>query len=192
MFLQNKYTAWYYSIINRATCRIINGYFERHHIIPKCLGGVNSSENVVHLTAREHFICHRLLSKMTVGMARGKMSFALMQFMRKNPQHERPKINSRTFATLKLQVAVASSLLHKGKQVKKETHAKRIATMKLNGRKRSVESKLNASLITKKMWKVDRPKMMASFTVEKRLIMSEKAKARVANADFYLFERIRC
>jgi hypothetical protein len=36
-------------------------YFERHHIIPKCLGGSNEKENLVLLTAREHFICHRLL-----------------------------------------------------------------------------------------------------------------------------------
>ena len=36
-------------------------YFENHHIIPKCLAGTNDSENLVLLTAREHFICHKLL-----------------------------------------------------------------------------------------------------------------------------------
>ena len=39
------------------------GYFEVHHIIPKCLGGTNEHTNLVALTAREHFICHKLLVK---------------------------------------------------------------------------------------------------------------------------------
>lgn len=44
-------------------------YFETHHIIPVCLGGQGllsdwNHENLVQLTAREHFICHRLLTKM--------------------------------------------------------------------------------------------------------------------------------
>ena len=37
------------------------GRLEVHHIVPKCLGGSNKKENLVELTAREHFICHRLL-----------------------------------------------------------------------------------------------------------------------------------
>lgn len=36
-------------------------YYERHHIIPRCLDGLNDKENLVLLTAREHFICHKLL-----------------------------------------------------------------------------------------------------------------------------------
>lgn len=39
------------------------GYYERHHIIPKCMGGDNSKENLVLLTYREHFLCHWLLVK---------------------------------------------------------------------------------------------------------------------------------
>ena len=40
-------------------------YCERHHIIPKSIGGSNSSYNLVNLTAKEHFIAHRLLEKLT-------------------------------------------------------------------------------------------------------------------------------
>ena len=39
-------------------------YTEVHHIVPKCLGGSDDHENLVRLTAREHFIAHRLLAKM--------------------------------------------------------------------------------------------------------------------------------
>ena len=38
-------------------------YHERHHIIPKCLGGTNDKENLIDLFAREHFIAHKLLAK---------------------------------------------------------------------------------------------------------------------------------
>ena len=40
------------------------GYVEKHHIVPKSLGGSNDASNLVKLTAREHFIAHLLLSKM--------------------------------------------------------------------------------------------------------------------------------
>lgn len=37
-------------------------YHERHHIIPKCMGGGNEEENLIDLFAREHFEAHRLLA----------------------------------------------------------------------------------------------------------------------------------
>ena len=37
-------------------------YCERHHIVPKCLGGGNEEENLIDLFAREHFEAHRLLA----------------------------------------------------------------------------------------------------------------------------------
>lgn len=40
-------------------------YYEEHHIIPKSLGGSDSKSNLVLLTAREHFLAHYLLCKIT-------------------------------------------------------------------------------------------------------------------------------
>ena len=37
------------------------GYCEKHHIVPKCLGGGNEKSNLVFLTAKEHFMAHKLL-----------------------------------------------------------------------------------------------------------------------------------
>ncbi len=48
-------------IISRARQRCLEGYCERHHVIPKCLGGTDDPENIVRLTAREHFIIHKIL-----------------------------------------------------------------------------------------------------------------------------------
>jgi len=37
-------------------------YYENHHIIPTCLNGINKKENLVLLTAKEHYVCHKLLT----------------------------------------------------------------------------------------------------------------------------------
>ena len=38
-------------------------YYEKHHIIPKCLNGTDEKNNLVLLTAREHYVCHKLLTR---------------------------------------------------------------------------------------------------------------------------------
>lgn len=62
-----NYTNLYNKLIEKAKIREVNnklvGYKEVHHIIPKCLGGTNDKDNLVELTAREHYIAHLLLVK---------------------------------------------------------------------------------------------------------------------------------
>lgn len=40
-----------------------NEYKERHHIIPKCMGGDDSEDNLIDLFGREHVIAHKLLAQ---------------------------------------------------------------------------------------------------------------------------------
>lgn len=58
-----NYQKIYNDIIARGKRTIIHGYFERHHIVPKCLGGSNDCTNIVELTPEEHYVCHQLLVK---------------------------------------------------------------------------------------------------------------------------------
>lgn len=84
LFKQNKYTKWYYSIINKriASPHSISVYTENHHIIPKSMGGSNKKENLVRLSAREHFLSHWLLTKMcTYRNHEIKMNHALLRLM---------------------------------------------------------------------------------------------------------------
>jgi hypothetical protein len=104
IFINNKYTTWYFNLISNAQTRPITGYTEKHHIIPKCLGGDNSSTNLVHLTAREHFICHRMLTKMVDGQIKYKLVFAAWQQSRPS-KHKDVKISSRTYETLRKQLS---------------------------------------------------------------------------------------
>lgn len=43
------------------------GYFERHHIIPRSLGGGEESENLIDLTPEDHFFAHLLLARIHGG-----------------------------------------------------------------------------------------------------------------------------
>jgi len=62
--LENKYTKWYFNIVNMLYNIPCNTYTEKHHIIPRSLDGSNDADNLVKLTAKQHFICHKLLTKM--------------------------------------------------------------------------------------------------------------------------------
>jgi len=77
-FINNKYTKIYYQIVSKATSRSLDAsiYSEKHHVIPRSLGGIDDNTNIVVLTAREHFICHWLLTKMTSDDDKKKMVYA--------------------------------------------------------------------------------------------------------------------
>jgi len=60
-----NYEQHYTRLIERAKSRPkITGYTEVHHIIPRCLGGDNSPDNLVRLTPEEHYVAHQLLVKL--------------------------------------------------------------------------------------------------------------------------------
>ena len=98
MFLENKYTKWYYSIICNAKSRDLVGYVEKHHIVPASLGGSNSKDNLVRLTAKEHFLCHMLLVKMVESSQKSSMIFAAWRMTHSNNHQPRYTINSNTYS----------------------------------------------------------------------------------------------
>ena len=57
------YKKHYTLLIERATNRQLHDYKERHHILPKCMGGTDATDNLVYLTPEEHYLAHLLLVK---------------------------------------------------------------------------------------------------------------------------------
>lgn len=57
------YRKHYDALILRARSRSLNGYVERHHVLPRCLGGCDDDSNIVALTPEEHMVAHQLLAK---------------------------------------------------------------------------------------------------------------------------------
>ena len=64
------YKAHYDRLIERARNRVLEGYRERHHVLPRCCGGDDSPENLVDLTPEEHLVAHELLVKLNPGNGR--------------------------------------------------------------------------------------------------------------------------
>lgn len=64
-----NYLRHYNLLIDRARERKIVGYVERHHVVPRCMGGSDDDLNIVSLTAEEHFVAHQLLAKLFPSVA---------------------------------------------------------------------------------------------------------------------------
>lgn len=117
IFIENKYTKIYFNIIYKASqsfrVKSEKIYFENHHITPISIGGSNGKSNLILLTSREHFICHHLLTKMTVGSHRRSMLYAFQMMCSINLNHKRyrNKSISRIYAKLKEEIAT----IRKGK-----------------------------------------------------------------------------
>lgn len=58
-----NYKQHYKKLMERSKSRTLDGYVEKHHIVPKCLGGTDDSANIAILTPEEHFLAHQLLVK---------------------------------------------------------------------------------------------------------------------------------
>jgi hypothetical protein len=96
-----NYQKIYDQIIERAKTRQLEGYKERHHIIPKCLGGLNGKLNLVELTAREHFLCHRLLVEIYPDNKKLKYALYLMNIGKRKNKNANYNISSKTYEYLK-------------------------------------------------------------------------------------------
>lgn len=59
------YEKIYYNLIQKCKRNTygVDTYTERHHIIPRCLGGGDDETNIVTMNASEHYIAHQLLLK---------------------------------------------------------------------------------------------------------------------------------
>lgn len=154
------YEAIYSRLMDRARQRLIDGYVEKHHILPKCLGGDDSNENLVILTAREHFVAHQLLVK--IYPSEPKLIFAAKMMCSAPPQYYAKRSKNRLYEWLRKRWSEAAKTSPR-KPRKKETKprnriyvrtpeqaAKAHATRKLNGYTHSEETKRRISETNKK------------------------------------------
>lgn len=74
---KERYFRWYEAICARGQVRALDSGFERHHIVPRSLGGTDDASNLTRLSYREHFLAHWLLTKFTEDEALHKMRYAL-------------------------------------------------------------------------------------------------------------------
>jgi len=114
-----NYARIYYKIIESRLTYPYSGYTETHHIVPVCLGGADTKDNLVDLSAREHFICHWLLVKMYKGnkILYYKMLKAFnMMCSTSTSKQARHKVSSRIFARYREDFSKAMSALQIGEK----------------------------------------------------------------------------
>ena len=116
-------------------------YYENHHIIPKCLNGTNDIENLVLLTAKEHFMCHKLLTYIYKGDRKLACAFHRMTYTKNK------RISLRDYVYAKeLQQSIPVSIETKKKQSKARKGVKFSESHKDNLRKSIQKIKNEASL----------------------------------------------
>lgn len=124
-------------------------YCETHHIIPKSEGGTNEPDNLVNLTAREHYIAHLLLARIYDDR---KMWLAMNRLLHGNNFMKYNRVSSRMYQTLKEKFSASLVGHHNGLGKKRTEETKeRIRQAKLGsknpmyGKKQSEETKLKRS-----------------------------------------------
>lgn len=101
-FKQNKYTKIYFSLVEKCRNRISREmFYEKHHIIPKSMGGRNTKENLVLMTPKEHYVAHHLLTKMCNGVYATKMNYAFWKMNIRLKKMGNIRINLKTYEEIR-------------------------------------------------------------------------------------------
>jgi hypothetical protein len=129
------YKKHYNILIERAKNRILNGYSEKHHIIPRCMGGIDDPSNLVRLTPEEHFVAHQLLVKIYPNIPEISMAARYMCY---GNNFNGGRKNNKLFGWLRRKHAEAMKEINIGKKQSPELIEKRIAP--LRGRPRASPS----------------------------------------------------
>jgi hypothetical protein len=149
--LPNKYTKWYIHIISNTKTQ--STYTEKHHIVPKSFAkilnieNINDPENLAQLTAREHFVCHLLLTKMFQGKFKQKMFYAIHRLTYSNNGRKADVyVSSRHYEQIRKQHS--ENLTGEGNPMFGKLHnnqTKEKISKMAKGRKASDETKLKMS-----------------------------------------------
>ena len=119
-----NYQRHYDLLIERARNRTLEGYCERHHVIPVCMGGGDEKGNLVKLTAEEHYVAHQLLVKMYP--ENYKLVFAANRMTHGGKDAIR---NNKLYSWMRKKFSKALSRNLKGRKMSKENF---LAIMKAN------------------------------------------------------------
>lgn len=170
-------------------------YHERHHIIPKCLGGTNDKDNLIDLYAKEHYEAHRLLSDENVGNTSLQYAFFMMSTC-VSQNKGRYQCTAEEYELAKKRVTeceFSEETLKKMSDAKKgkslsEEHRKHMSEAQ-TGRKHSLETKLKMSLSQKGK---SHPHKGHIPSDETRRIWSKQRKGRDIGGKSPLAKKVIC
>jgi hypothetical protein len=156
-----NYQKIYNNLMKRDLIR--TGYVEKHHIIPRCMGGLENKENIVELYPEEHYLAHLLLCKIYPNNQ--KLLYATMN-MTSGSMINSGKRNNKLYGWLRRRYAESMSgdknPNRRNPNIQKEAAKKRV------GQHRTQETKARMSAAQKGR----------TFSEETKKKMSESAKNR--------------
>lgn len=182
------YRAAYARLIERARGRELTGYCERHHVVPRCMGGGDEATNMVRLTPEEHYLAHQLLVKLNPGHT--GLVWAASAMAGSTGKQQR---SNKLYGWLRRRFAACMSNTHKGRTASPETRAKQAAA-KL-GKKRAPHSaetkaKMSAAARGRKRSPEHCAALSRAKSGKKRKPHSEETKARMRAAQAKIAHRI--
>jgi len=148
-------------------------YYEKHHIIPVCIGGNNNKENIVLLKPKEHYMAHKILCSIYPQSNSLRYAFWLM-INAKSKGQQRYKTSSRIYEIEKLRfiemqkenIKDKPHSLKNPEMIKKCTQAKLLAKIKrpdlIKNNKKTVECphcKKIGPIFNMKRWHFDNCKV---------------------------------
>lgn len=98
-------------LITRGRFACGDEYHERHHIIPKSLGGSNDESNLIDLFAREHFEAHRLLAIENPDDWKIVNAWTMMAFV-KDKNQDRYQLTAEEYEEAKRALSMAKKTLY--------------------------------------------------------------------------------
>jgi hypothetical protein len=156
-----NYEKHYNLLIERAKSRLLEGYSEKHHIIPRCMGGSDDPDNLVRLTPEEHYVAHQLLIKIYPDV-HGLVYAAHMMTVSSKDTRDR---NNKKYGWLKRKHSELMSKEMKGKFVGKNNP--------MYGRNHSEETKK----------KCGEPNKGRTISKEHKIAISDANKGKVLSSD---------
>lgn len=174
----NKNTEWfkiaYNNLVEKAKTRGLNkrklGYYtEKHHIIPKCIGGKNERKNYVLFTFREHLVAHELLARIYDDVVDLKHVLYFMYYGSSKKHKIEIRMTARQLEELRIASAEFLSKKFKGREQKREWIEKANKTKK---------ERYNGSIsdYAREMQALGRVGMV--FTEERKKKISESMKGK--------------
>lgn len=171
-----NYTKHYGLLIERAKTREKpDAYLERHHVTPKCMGGDDSPENLVLLTAEEHFVAHQLLVKMNPGVIALVLAVNIMSA---SPTGRRN--NNRRYGWIKRALSEATSERFKGRQWSAEQNAARSAAVAAQWADPEFRAKRSAAMSGRRWSDESRAARSASMKGKPGRVWTAEQKAKVS------------
>jgi len=170
------------------------GYSERHHVVPKSMGGTNDINNLMYLSAKAHFVAHHLLKRWHKNVA---MNFAFHMLCTTDPSKakERYKAPSLVYQEARIAHAAAVSASQIGRTHTEETKAKIAAAAK--GRthtgeaKAAISSAMRGNTYTVGLVHTEETKAKLS-AISKGKAQTEEHKAKRADSRYKLVNIYCC